>query len=497
MKKILFALLILFLFPNLSFAINPKCQDIQQLIRAKKAELSRVKKGERGVNGYAIYGYKCPPKVITGNQNIDQCFCGEARVKVLMDEISALNKVLNRLRPAYSNKGSFSSIEYGIDRMGHDYRNVDLKVNDPKRCMQICLSEPKCKAWTFVKPNTFQGPLPKCWLKDTVPPPSKNPNCVSGVKTKFPVRPGKNNFGCFRDDRARDLDGFFISSADMTHEKCISICRNKGFKYAGVQYGSQCFCGNSYGKYGKSNSCNMKCSGNANEICGGFWANLIFGTGQNPPRPSPNARRLGCFKDQGDPFGLRGRDLNGAAFPGWGANKGAPVTIEKCISFCNSRGFRYAGVQYGSQCFCGNSYGKYGRANNCNMKCNGNPNEICGGFWANDIYELRSSTSPGNSSKLRPKTRIHTGKNLGCFKDNPNRDLNGYFVSAPNMTQRKCITICGNKGFKYAGVQYGSQCFCGNSYGKYGRANNCIMRCSGNSRETCGGFWSNLVFEVH
>ena len=41
---------------------------------------------------------------------------------------------------------------------------------------------------------------------------------------------------------------------------------------------------------------------------------------------------------------------------------------------------------FSSQCFCGNSYGLYGLATNCNMACNGNSNEICGGNWANSVY---------------------------------------------------------------------------------------------------------------
>ncbi len=92
---------------------------------------------------------------------------------------------------------------------------------------------------------------------------------------------------------------------------------------------------------------------------------------------------LGCYKDQGDPTGTRGRDLNGFVF------NDRNMTTGRCVSECRARGFAYAGTQYGSWCFCGNSYGKSGHANNCNMACSGNSGEICGGPWANSIYELR------------------------------------------------------------------------------------------------------------
>ena len=50
------------------------------------------------------------------------------------------------------------------------------------------------------------------------------------------------------------------------------------YLYAGVQYTSECFCGNSYGKYGSlpESSCNMPCSGNKTQICGGTWSNSVY-----------------------------------------------------------------------------------------------------------------------------------------------------------------------------------------------------------------------------
>ena len=89
---------------------------------------------------------------------------------------------------------------------------------------------------------------------------------------------------------------------------------------------------------------------------------------------------LGCFKDQGDPSGTSGRDLSGEF---WQDGK---MTIERCLDHCGQKNFPYAGVQYSTVCFCGNSYGKYGQAKNCDMKCGGNPSEFCGDVWANSIY---------------------------------------------------------------------------------------------------------------
>lgn len=63
------------------------------------------------------------------------------------------------------------------------------------------------------------------------------------------------------------------------------------------------------------------------------------------------------------------------------------------------------------------------------------------------------------------------------------RDLDGYMISTPYMSFEMCIRICGDKGYRYSGVQYSTLCFCGNSYDKYGRVTNCDMRCAGNPNE--------------
>jgi Leucine-rich repeat (LRR) protein len=89
---------------------------------------------------------------------------------------------------------------------------------------------------------------------------------------------------------------------------------------------------------------------------------------------------VGCFKDQGEFWGTKGRDLDGLMW------SDAQMTTEKCLQHCESRGYAYAGTQYGSECFCGNNYGKYGTASNCNMPCKGNANQTCGGDWANSVY---------------------------------------------------------------------------------------------------------------
>jgi len=86
--------------------------------------------------------------------------------------------------------------------------------------------------------------------------------------------------GCFKDTSAFDLDGYLERSESNTPQRCVQTCAAKGFAYAGVQYGQSCLCGNSYGKYGSADNCNMKCTGDPGQICGGYAANSVYATGK-------------------------------------------------------------------------------------------------------------------------------------------------------------------------------------------------------------------------
>ncbi len=88
--------------------------------------------------------------------------------------------------------------------------------------------------------------------------------------------------GCYADSTTgsnRDLPAPLHTPATNTPSSCVATCLGAGYAYAGVQYGNQCWCGNTFGSYGTSTACTMACSGDATKICGGFNANNIYATG--------------------------------------------------------------------------------------------------------------------------------------------------------------------------------------------------------------------------
>ncbi|EDW33154.1 oxt [Drosophila persimilis] len=103
-------------------------------------------------------------------------------------------------------------------------------------------------------------------------------SCPSGNHT------ANVSLGCYRDEKDRRLLGGYYTSFKNSNSPnlCLELCLQSGYPYAGVQYGRECFCGfDTPPKAAKlpDSSCNIKCLGNAREICGGFYAMNIYETG--------------------------------------------------------------------------------------------------------------------------------------------------------------------------------------------------------------------------
>jgi hypothetical protein len=70
------------------------------------------------------------------------------------------------------------------------------------------------------------------------------------------------------------------------------------------------------------------------------------------------------------------------------------VTVENCQTACKATGNTIAGLEYGNECLCNNSFvngGVYVGAegtSGCNTKCKGNTAEWCGGSNRLSAWQL-------------------------------------------------------------------------------------------------------------
>ena len=287
------------------------------------------------------------------------------------------------------------------------------------------------------------------------------------------------------------------------------------------------------------NGCNMACSGNSTEQCGGGNHLTVFYSGGgnlqvNPGPPGWNS--LGCYTDS-----TGSRTLT----TGMGVAGGASaMTVALCTSACKQNGFSLAGVEYANECYCGNSFSNGGGPapdgpTGCNMVCAGNKTEFCGGPNRLNVYTTGSGTNPGSTASAGSgggggggtltvttigananPTKVSDGPGplttsttagltavdgpqatglangwsyKGCYIDTVNaRILPTAVPSTDQMTQESCVASCAANGFSVAGAEYGTQCYCGNTIiqgGKQDTANpnGCNMACGGNANEKCGG----------
>jgi hypothetical protein len=158
--------------------------------------------------------------------------------------------------------------------------------------------------------------------------------------------------GCWTDPdpKARVLAGKSkIDDEVMTQGLCLDYCDKLGFHWAGLENGSECYCDYGVGKKSikKPDSyCNSTCSGDGAQLCGGPSLISLFWNGEKAPATHPGAgnwESMGCFDSE----------------PGRALRVGIPfedpenlLTVDKCLNACEEKGYHYAGLEYGSECYC-------------------------------------------------------------------------------------------------------------------------------------------------
>jgi Glyoxal oxidase N-terminus/WSC domain len=293
---------------------------------------------------------------------------------------------------------------------------------------------------------------------------------------------------------------FYGDGTAMTAQACIAFCNQGGYNYAGTEYASECFCADnisSVSTLSPDGECNMGCTGAPTTQCGGPNRLTVFWNGQAPPmglfeNTGVNGwTQLGCYTDHG----VANRSLT-TIMPTPGGQ--SALTVERCTAACQNAGFTLAGVEYGSECFCGNKIEGGGApapdgSAGCNMPCNGNRTEICGGPNRLNVYGYKRALANGFDYK-------------GCYIDQvQGRILSYQQPDSTTLTIEGCISTCRGLGYAVAGMQYSSQCFCDNFL--YNGAaltadTDCNMPCSGNPNQICGAgarmtIYSNATLKIY
>ncbi|CAG8452665.1 4428_t:CDS:2 [Racocetra fulgida] len=147
-----------------------------------------------------------------------------------------------------------------------------------------------------------------------------------------------------------------------------------------------------------------------------------------------------------------------------------------CLIHCKDYNYTISALGNSNECRCGFQDGLKQQLDNeaCYLDCIGNSSYKCGGKYAYTVYNTiigLSSYHMSNISSDKKREIINNLKNdiryNGCFQDSPycgQRLLNGTLDEKVHMTIDYCVDFCKKNGYAFAGLEVGSQCFCGNEY---------------------------------
>ncbi|EMD36066.1 hypothetical protein CERSUDRAFT_115979 [Gelatoporia subvermispora B] len=314
-------------------------------------------------------------------------------------------------------------------------------------------------------------------------------------------------FGCFTDNPgARTLTGpTFTNTTSMTVESCVDFCNDQSFIFAGVEFAQECYCGNAMDNGGTNTSltdCSTACTGNADELCGAGDRLDVYWSGVQPAPPPETVAAVGLW----DSLGCFNDSTGARTFPVQLTLDN--TSVETCTDGCFNAGYPLAGMEFAAQCFCGLTF-ENGAVpidlSSCNMQCSGNSSEFCGGPNALNVYNFTGTLPHGpeppdnggggggqDSSPVFPVTSglPEPWRYAGCFVDGANGRILPNEFDSDNTTVESCISTCSSGGFGLAGLEFSTQCFCGDALVN-GATNatdsDCDMGCGGDATEACGG----------
>nr|XP_060467941.1 sialate:O-sulfotransferase 2 [Panthera onca] len=115
------------------------------------------------------------------------------------------------------------------------------------------------------------------------------------------------------------------------------------------------------------------------------------------------------------------------------------MTIFRCQDNCAERGYLYAGLEFGAECYCGHKI----QATNvseaeCDMECKGERGSVCGGANRLSVFRLQLAQESAR--------RYGSAVFRGCFRRPDNLSLALPVTAAmPNMSVDKCVDLCTEK----------------------------------------------------
>ncbi|GAB7334631.1 hypothetical protein MBLNU13_g06594t1 [Cladosporium sp. NU13] len=110
--------------------------------------------------------------------------------------------------------------------------------------------------------------------------------------------PAWQSQGCWSDNvNNRTLSLMADAGDHVSNDKCQALCSQLGYRLAGTEYAGECYCGdrlNGLAEQISAEHCNMACTGDASQVCGGPDAVSLYWDGTGAPlQPSDDGTSTG------------------------------------------------------------------------------------------------------------------------------------------------------------------------------------------------------------
>ena len=115
------------------------------------------------------------------------------------------------------------------------------------------------------------------------------------------------------------------------------------YKFAGLEYYGECFCGMTVNGVQTSQSqCTYACTGDSSETCGGYDILSVY---MDPTFQTVNSSTISDYQ----PLGCYTEGSNGRALAYQQSLDSSTMTTELCLQACKTANYPLAGTEYGGQ----------------------------------------------------------------------------------------------------------------------------------------------------
>ncbi|KAI9894440.1 MAG: hypothetical protein M1814_003198 [Vezdaea aestivalis] len=401
------------------------------------------------------------PTTTAANYAYEGCFTDMGNPRALSGASSSNANMNIDLCATSCSKFQFFGVEYGKECYCGNTRDASSTQAPDSDCSFNCPGNAQQKCGAGSRLSTYRN--------------------LQYVPYSPPSIPGYTYQGCYNEVSGRALAGTGTASDTMTVENCAAFCN--GATYFGVEYGRECYCSASL-KAGSEkqaeSDCSFPCKGNSSQFCGAGGRFNLWLKGSTTSSSSSSSSTSSSSSSSGSSSSLSSSSVSSSS------SSVSPTTSSSTTSSATSSS---------SSSSVSSSTSSSSSSSSISSSTSSSVSSSSSATSSSASSSTPSSTSTSATSTPTPTFTDYTYQ--GCFVDAGNpRVLSSKGTSTSTMSYSTCATFCTD--YNYFGIEYGSECYCGNSLAtptNIAPDSQCSFACSGDNTQKCGAGNRMTIFK--